>query len=358
MKIAFIKFGGMAAGGTEKFLQTIASHLPKDKFEVDYFYTNGAPYIGSDHRHLDTDPTRVEYCKAHGVNCIPVHVGHKNVTVHTHDWIRTNLWDLFDEKNYDLVVSGRSGHPEYPFNLIFKTPIIDTIHLSGMAENKSNTYKTVLMSEEQRGKWIQAGGPSEKSMVIPPAVEIPEVEGSLEFKDYNHIFGMHQRENDGIFSDIPLLAYAKVESSDTMFLMLGGGNKYKNQAEQLGIKNIKFYPATGDVDAIHKFLNTLTVYAHGRKDGEQCSSAIIEAMSHGLPVISHSAPSMGQAAQIGLAGAVVDNSDEYAAIMKMMMEDQEKYDEFSDEAKRRYDELFSMNAIIDKYVKLFEEAVC
>ena len=120
MKIAFIKFGGMAAGGTEKFLQTIASHLPKDKFEVDYFYTNGAPYIGSDHRHLDTDPSRVEYCKAHGVNCIPVHVGHKNVTVHTHDWIQTNLWDLFDEKNYDLIVSGRSGHPEYPFNLIFR----------------------------------------------------------------------------------------------------------------------------------------------------------------------------------------------------------------------------------------------
>ena len=37
IKIAFIKFGGMANGGTEKYLQTIASYLPKDEFEVDFF---------------------------------------------------------------------------------------------------------------------------------------------------------------------------------------------------------------------------------------------------------------------------------------------------------------------------------
>ena len=29
IKIAFIKFGGMASGGTEKFLQTVAANLPK-----------------------------------------------------------------------------------------------------------------------------------------------------------------------------------------------------------------------------------------------------------------------------------------------------------------------------------------
>ena len=55
IKVAFVKFGGMANGGTEKFLQTIASHLDKTKFQVDYFYTPGAPYIGSDHKHKDRD---------------------------------------------------------------------------------------------------------------------------------------------------------------------------------------------------------------------------------------------------------------------------------------------------------------
>ena len=44
---------------------------------------------------------------------------------------------------------------------------------------------------------------------------------------------------------------------------------------------------------------------------EQCSCAIIEAMSHGLPVISHTAPSMGQLEQIGDAGKVVENYEQW-----------------------------------------------
>ncbi len=356
IKVAFIKFGGMSIGGTEKVLQTIASALPKDKFQVDYFYTNGAPYIGSDHKHLDTEPSRVEFCENHGVNCIPVKVLFKNVTVGTHDWVGTDFWDLFDEKNYDLVVSGRSGHPEYPFHMIRKTPIIDTIHLSGMAEDKPNTYKTVLISNEQKDKWIAAGGPADRAIVIPNPVYVPKVEGKLDF-NHKFIFGMHQRNNDDIFSPIPLEAYKKIENDDTMFLMLGGSIKYEKQAFDLGIKNILFCPTTSDVDTIHKFLNTLTVYAHGRADGEQCSTAIIEALSHGLPIVSHHAPSMGQAEQIGLAGACVERVEQYAAILKMLMDDQEKYDEFSEEARKRYDEFYSINSIINQYVELFEEAV-
>ena len=44
IKVAFIKFGGMANGGTEKYLQTIAAHLPKDEFDVDFFYCDAVSY--------------------------------------------------------------------------------------------------------------------------------------------------------------------------------------------------------------------------------------------------------------------------------------------------------------------------
>ena len=39
IKIAFITMEGLNAGGTERFLQTIAANLPKDRYEVDYYYT-------------------------------------------------------------------------------------------------------------------------------------------------------------------------------------------------------------------------------------------------------------------------------------------------------------------------------
>ena len=355
-RIAFIKFGGMAFGGTEKVLQTIASELPKNRYIVDYFYCDSAPYLGSDYKHIDTDIRRIEYCQEHGVNLIKFNVEFKDVRIPTHDWVNTDFWEFFKEVNYDLIVTGRAGHPEYPFNLINKTKIIDTIHLSGMAENKVNVYKTVLISNEQRKKWVEAGGPKKKSVIIPNPVKITETNSKYEYKN-KFVFGMHQREDDNIFSSIPLEAYKNIESKDTMFIILGGSVKYRNQAEFLGIKNIKFLPSTADTKVIHKFLNSLDVYAHGRKDGEQCSTAIIEAMSHGLPFISHVAASMGHVEQIKDSGIIAKNLEEYCQGMLKFIKDKNFYDECSKQSIFRYNSIYSLDSVMEQYNSLIQEAV-
>lgn len=137
--------------------------------------------------------------------------------------------------------------------------------------------------------------------------------------------------------------------------MLGGSTRYKKQAEDLGIKNITFLPTVSELEPIHKFLNTLKVYAHGRADGEQCSCAIIEALAHNLPVISHTAPSMGHLEQIGDAGKVVSNPVEYSEVMTKLIEDKEYYKECSANAKKRYESTYGMDAIISKYAAIYEE---
>jgi len=359
IKIAFIKFGGMAIGGTEKVLQTIAAELPKDEFVVDYFYCDAAPYIGSDFKHIDTDPSRVEYVKEHGVNTIKFNVEFKDVTKSTHDWINTDFWDYFDENNYDIIQTGRSGHPEYPFHMINKTPIVDSIHLSGMAENKANSLKTVLISNEQRQRWIASGGPVERAVTIPNPLKIPDV-GSINYREEfgwqdKFIFGLHQRRDNNIFSPIPLEAYDEIETDDTAFLLLGGSENYQKQAKDLGLKNFKHLPTTGELEPIHKFLNTLDVYAHGRSDGEQCSCAIIEAMSHSLPVISHTAPSMGQAEQIDNAGKVVDNYEQYSNVMIDMLYNKNYYDRCVSNSKKRYEDVYKLDTVIKKYIEIYKE---
>lgn len=355
-KIAFIKFGGMAFGGTEKVLQTIASELPKNRYIVDFFYCDSAPYLGSDYKHIDTDIRRIEYCLDHGVNLIKFNVEYKDVRIPTHDWVNTDFWELFTEDNYDLIVTGRAGHPEYPFNLINKTKIIDTIHLSGMAENKVNVYKTVLISKEQRDRWVGAGGPRKKSVIIPNPVKIIKTNCKYDYEN-KFVFGMHQREDDNIFSNIPLEAYKRIESEDTMFILLGGSNNYRNQAEFLGIKNIKFLPTTADTKVIHKFLNSLDVYAHGRKDGEQCSTSIIEAMSHSLPFISHIAPSMGHVEQIKDSGIIAKNVEEYSKGMLKFIKDKNFYEECSKHSISRYNSIYSLDSVIEQYNSLIQEAV-
>ena len=246
IKVAFIKFGGMANGGTEKVLQTIAAELPKDKFIVDYFYCDSAPYIGSDFVHPDTDPSRVQYVKNNGVNVVKFDVEFKDLRTATHDWVNTNFWELFDEEKYDVIQTGRSGHPEYPFTLINKIPIVDSIHLSGMAENKHNTVKTVLISKEQKDRWIMSGGPADKAVIIPNPLRIPDV-GDINYREEfgwqdKFIFGLHQRRDNHIFSPIPLEAYDEIEDDNTAFLLLGGSENYQKQAKDLGLKNFKHLP--------------------------------------------------------------------------------------------------------------------
>ena len=361
IKVAFIKFGGMANGGTEKVLQTIAAELPKDKFIVDYFYCDSAPYIGSDFVHPDTDPSRVQYVKDSGVNLIKFDVGFKDLRTSTHDWVDTNFWELFDEEKYDVIQTGRSGHPEYPFTLINKTPIVDSIHLSGMAENKHNSIKTVLISNEQRDRWIMSGGPAEKAVIIPNPLKIPDV-GEVNYREEfgwqdKFIFGLHQRRDNHIFSPIPLEAYDEIEDDNTAFLLLGGSENYQKQAKDLGLKNFKHLPPVGELEPIHKFLNTLDVFAHGRSDGEQCSCAIIEAMSHGLPVISHTAPSMGQLEQIGDAGKVANSYQEYSEVMVDMIDDKNYYNKCAQNSKKRYNEIYKLESIIKKYADIYEGVV-
>jgi len=361
IKVAFIKFGGMANGGTEKVLQTIASELPKDQFIVDYFYCDSAPYIGSDFVHPDTDPSRVQYVKDNGVNVIKFNVEFKDLTTGTHDWVNTNFWELFDEQKYDVIQTGRSGHPEYPFTLINKTPIVDSIHLSGMAENKHNTVKTVLISKEQKERWIMSGGPADKAEIIPNPLRIPDV-GDINYREEfgwqdKFVFGLHQRRDNHIFSPIPLEAYDEIEDDNTAFLLLGGSENYQKQARDLGLKNFKHLPPVGELEPIHKFLNTLDVYAHGRSDGEQCSCAIIEAMSHGLPVISHTAPSMGQLEQIGDAGRVTNDYQEYSEVMADMIDDKNYYSECAQNSKKRYNEIYKLESIIKKYADIYKGVI-
>ena len=93
--IAFIKYGGLASGGTEVSFQTVAKHLSKD-YIVDYYYCDPSPYIGSDFVHPPSEKSREEYLKNSKVNLIKFNVEYKDVTDRNHKWINTDFWDFFN----------------------------------------------------------------------------------------------------------------------------------------------------------------------------------------------------------------------------------------------------------------------
>jgi glycosyltransferase involved in cell wall biosynthesis len=366
IKIAFIKFGGLAAGGTEKYLQTLACNLPPEQFEVDYYYTDAAPLIGNNWKHPDTDPERQKYMENHNINLIKVSCkARDDRRGPPYEWVETDFWSLFDENKYDIVQTGRSGYREFPFDRMSSSRFVDSIHAEGAQgiEKRDNILKTVLLSKAHVHRWLANGGDPDKVEIISPLVEMPfpKCESTLR-DDYNipsnsFIFGMHQGNRDDIYSGLPLEAYSLIENDNTMFVLLGGSARYRTQAANLRIKNIKFIDFTGNADKIHNFVAALDVFAHGRLDGEVCSAAIIEALYHGKPIITHSALNMGHAEQIEGCGFMATTTPEYANYMRYLLKTPLVYDKLSMAAWEKYTKLYSLESCLNRYISLYEEAV-
>jgi glycosyltransferase involved in cell wall biosynthesis len=363
IKVAFIKFGGLATGGTERFLHTIAGCLSKDDFIVDYYYCDSAPYLGSDWVHPDTDPFRKKYLEDKNVNLIKFDVQFKDVRTPMHDWINTNFWEKFNENDYDVILSGRAGHPEFPFYLIKNKPIINILTLIAGVDNQSNIFKTIQISEWSGQRWIEQGGDASRLEIIPIFQEFPKppfnnLREKLNLGD-KFIYGFHQRNTEDLFSEVPLLAYKNIQNDDTAFILLGGSSRYKQQSNELGLINFISLEHTGDENEIHSFLNSIDVFTHGRNDGETFGAVFTEAMYHKKPCISHKSQSNGHIEVIGPSGNVFERHDieGYSNEMIKLKNDKDYYNEKSSLGYNHYEKNYSLESQNDRISKIIKNAV-
>lgn len=358
IRLAIIKYGGLSAGGTEKFLQTIAANLDQRDFDVTYFYCDSSPYIGSEFSHPDTDPVREEYLRRAGVKLVKFNVQAKNILDKFHSWEGTDFWEKFTEQDFDLIQTGRAGHPEYPFHLIKSIPIIDSIHLNAGVDNQKNIAKVMLLGEWSLREWIKNGGDARRAVVISHPIEPAtslKSDQSLLSKEVI-VFGFHQRVSDDIFSDIPLKAFAGLPKEKVCFRIMGGSELYRKQANQLGLSNVQFIDFSSNQSEIERFLNGLDVYAHGRKDGEINSTAIAEALRHGKPIISHrSKVNNGHVECIGKAGKVVDSVREYMQEMKRYVESPEILPDCAMTSLEQFKNRYELSEQIKKISRIYKQ---
>ena len=278
-RVAIVKYGGMSAGGTEKFLRNLAIGLERLGYQVRYFYCDASPYLGSNYKHSDTNLEILEEFSRSGVELTKFHVKYKDIRVKTHDWVDTDFFEKFDESSFDLVITGRAGHPEFPFTQIRWAPIIDTLHLRAGIDDQINIVRVLHLSSENANYWINRGGDRHKVLMVSHPID-GFFQSTADFRSElgistTFVIGFHQRPSDEIFSDIPLKAFAKINKKFSVsFVLLGGSKMYRAQAESLKLENVYFLEESGSPETIDKFLNTLDIYAHGRRDGEINSTAI------------------------------------------------------------------------------------
>ena len=361
IRIAFIKFAGLSAGGTERWLQMMAANLPKNEFKIDYYYCDSCQYVGSGYKHSDTNQNRLKYMLVHNINLIKFKIGKKDITKPTHDWINTDFWEIFDEKKYDLVQTAKAGPKEYPYYLI-NLPIIEFISLNAGVDFSSNIAWSIHLSQWQRIRWHKKGGNIQRSSIIPIPASPPSSNQNLREKlnipDNAIIAGFHQRNDDNIFSPIPLEAFSKLNNNNYHFIIMGGGEKYKEQAKELGIKNIHFLNHCGSDEEISQFLNTLDIFAHGRKDGETFGTVFAEAMMHGLPCLSHWSPiANAQQETMSTGGLFAKDLNDYTKKLKILFEDINLIKKLALNGKKYAQENYSIKSCINKLSNIYRNII-
>ncbi len=360
-RIAFIKFAGLSPGGTERWLQMMAVNLPKDKFEIDYYYCDSAPYLGSDYKHADTDQERLKYMLSNDINLIKFNVGFKDVTVGKHNWINTNFWDVFDSSKYDFVQTAKAGDKEYPYYLI-DLPIVEYVTLSGGVDFSTNLIHSIHLSEWQRLRWVKKGGSLEKSSLIPIPVERPVSQENLReelgIPDNAIVAGYHQRPDNNIFSEIPLKSFSEIQKENFHFIIMGGGDLYRKQARDLSLKNVHFLEASSDPKKISAFLNTLNIFAHGRKDGETFGTVLAEGMIHGLPCLSHySGIADAQPETMGPGGLFAMDQDDYTNKLMVFFENEKLRREIGDLGKDYAEKFYTIEGVVKSLCEVYDKAV-
>ena len=136
---------------------------------------------------------------------------------------------------------------------------------------------------------------------------------------------------------------------------MGGAKRHRQLAKSTGCPNIKIVEFSSSPDMIHRFLETIDVFAHARSDGEVCSAAIIEALYHGKPVISHPALNMGHADQIEGCGKMVHTHEEYVKEMAAFEENPNYLLEMSLKARKKYNGNYRYETVKDKILDTYYE---
>jgi glycosyltransferase involved in cell wall biosynthesis len=296
-RILFYHISGLSSGGTEKFLQIIAKHLDRSKFDVFFMYSpkprssSGGIRLDSRKSYLPEDTTLVEFDYTEIEQKYPYFVVDQKPTIH----------EIIEEHNIDLVCTAGSGYTEYPINTITKVPIV-LINIFGSPSVQPNIKKHISIShavdamikpyisaDKREVIYIQ----SEDPLKTYSSSQIKEMRKATRAKfnipEDAFVFGRIGRADDNIFDPIGINAFEQVVKKypSAHYLIMSTPPILEKIVKERNIPNVHFLPPSGleaDVWSFHFAIDTL---AHFRLDGESFGLNIAESMIAGNPIITH-----------------------------------------------------------------------
>ncbi len=292
-RVLFYHVSGLSFGGTEKFLQIIAKHIDKNKYDA-YFMYSPKPRGSSGNIRLDG---RKEYVNETDIELIEfdyqaIELAYPHVVTE----MKPSIFNILKERNIDLLITTGAGYSEYPFNIIRNIPII-LINIFGSPAIQDNISKHISISKAVDSK-IKSIIPTSKRDVIYIQSERPdpsykaagqELRKKFGIKETDTVFGRIGRADDGIFDPIGIMAFKSVvrNNPDAHYIVMSPPPVLIELVKTENIQNVHYCTTSAVERDVWSFHYSLDALAHFRLDGESFGLNIAESMIAGNPIITH-----------------------------------------------------------------------
>jgi glycosyltransferase involved in cell wall biosynthesis len=236
-----------------------------------------------------------------------------------------------------------AGIPEYPFVNEIKqhTKHFVSTSVFGNQDDTIDISKVIYVSKHVQ--WMAGKHGVENHHVVRNPIEAPysteNLREELEIPTNAFVFGRIGRDDESIYDNINIRAYAEVEREGVYFVLVAPSSQCRADIERFGIENVRYVERTTSEVRLSQFFNTIDVQAHARKDGECNSGAHYEGFAHRVPLISHYGTTFqGHLETTGGGGFIVLGGDveEYARIMRAFIDGVVDYEALSEAAYQQY----------------------
>lgn len=256
----------------------------------------------------------------------------------------TNLDEVLNSIAPHIVHSHRSSYPEsYSFRYRYPKAKHVVTNVFGYADN-GNVDRYFYICEYIRRTALMNGA-ADGPVILNPVEISPTIYPRAYFIEKHHlpedcIILLRCGRPDN-FTDISLKAFELIlkRHPNTYYLIVGGCQNWPRVASKLGVDaNCRFIDPTSDDAIINGLFAAADIHAHARQDGECQSVSISQAMTYGVPTVSHEGTAYnGHIDQLKDIGFVVgkDEYELYAEFLTRLIEDQELYDYCSEASMER-----------------------
>ena len=253
------------------------------------------------------------------------------------------------------LVATQHGSPEvYGRRLDLKYRLLNRLNLFITAHLFD---RLVCVSEEMRETLIRRDRRAgEKTVVIQNGIEVPRAAmGKKKGKDF--IIGSCGRFVP--VKDYPLLvavaAAIRERNGDVLFRLAGDGPDLDTVKALIRDRGLEAsFSCVGKVDDMDGFYRGLDLYINTSLH-EGIPMSILEAMSHGLPVVAPCVGGLGEVITDGVEGYLVDGRDpaRYGDLCFKLMEDPGLYGSMSRAATARIKTAFSAERMARDYLSMY-----